>query len=133
MAFGDGSEYIKVSKLNSGMLQNFRMDFLWKDRHTHARQGNYPKWNEDLDAMWCELSGDAKKSDIDEFKTLDEAVSGELNQKRDKKGFEKPTLNDKSRIVKQKKVLMDKEIFLRRLQNKQGKGTAYNEEDDDFD
>ena len=41
--------------------------------------------------------------------------------------------NDLINMVKQKKALIKKEIFLRKLQNKQGKGTAYDEEDDDFD
>lgn len=132
-----------TSKLNSGMLINFRLNDLWKDAHRHSRAGFYTKWNDDLDRIWCELAGDVKptssKDDEDgdeekyEMLTMEYAKSTE-GSTTTLTGFATSNKNHKVSMVKQKQALIKKEIFLRRLQNKQGKGTAYYDEDeDDFD
>lgn len=121
----------KTSKINSGMLQVIRLDYLWRERHKHARRGDYLKWNEDLDSVWCELSGDAKSDDEKEYIKLDEAFAKTIkNPAIEKRGFSTLNKEEKISLIKQKKALINKEIFLRKLQNKQGKGTAYEEEDD---
>jgi hypothetical protein len=123
---------VKSSKLNSGMLQIFRLDFLWKERHTHARRGDYSKWNEDLDSIWCELAGDVQEGDSNEkkYNQLDLEYSKSLITTKQKKGFEKSSSEEVISRIRQKKALMKKELFLRRLQNTQGKGTAYNDDED---
>lgn len=127
---------IKTSKINSAMLINLRLNSLWKDVHTHARRGEYSLWNDDLDRIWCELAGDVKEEDKNEtdFNELNKKLSeaGGLFKSSDRKGFQKYTKEDYSKMSKQKILLMEKEIFLRRLQNKQGKGTAYDVGDDDY-
>lgn len=129
----ENSSLGKSSKINSGMLQVFRLDFLWKEANKYAIVGNYRKWNETLDRIWCELVGDVEKDDIEkEFNRLDSDY-GKSSKQPLTKGFKGFTKEDFENFSKQKKTLMEKEKFLRRLQNKQGKGTAYDEEDDDFE
>lgn len=47
-------------------------------------------------------------------------------------GFQQPTGIDMQKRNKQYKILMDKQLFLARLENEIGKGTSWEEEDDDF-
>jgi len=137
----------KVSKYNSGVAQLYRLDGLWKDVNNHSRSGLYLKWNEDLDRVWCELSRDLpeeeKKEDenkkIPTFKKAKEEFD-----KFDVKLKEQGSFQDSppagfieiSQEVKRKrnehyKILMEKELFLRRLENKLGKGTAWEDDDED--
>lgn len=132
-----------VSKINSGMLINLRLNELWKDAHRHSRQGQYAKWNDDLDRVWMELGGDEKEIDEKDEKYKDstdgkyekliEGYAKSAKGENKKSGFNKSDKIDKVSLISQKKALMKRELFLRRLQNKQGKGTAYrNEDEDDF-
>ena len=133
----DFYEMPKTSKINSGMLITLRLNDLWNDANRHKRNGEYLKWNGDLDSVWCELGGDVKPNGKEE-KELEEinfklAQIGSLinwNNISSFKGISKEALNKKA---KQYYMLMKKELFLRRLQNLQGKGTAYSEDDDDFE
>lgn len=106
----------KISKYNSAISQLMRLDYLWQDCHRHSREGKYLKWNADLDRVWCELAQDIKEKDKEEkdFNDLNKEVA---NAKDNNSMY---------------KILMKKEVFLRRLQNKQGKGTAYEESFDEY-
>lgn len=125
----------KLSLINSAAFINIRLNELWNDCHKHSRAGFYLKWNDDLDRVWCELVGDIKKDDEEEkdFKKLNEEVSGTA-PKQFKKGFEDIEDTIKIEIATHRQALINKEVFLRRLMHKQGKGTAYkNPTDDDMD
>lgn len=119
----------KVSKYNSGIAQIFRLDELWQDTHKHSRAGRLNNWNWTLDRVWCELAGDLKDNDdrINQFKTINESISS-LNNLKDK---EKLGDNQYNNMLYSK--LIEKEIFLRKLQNDLGKGSAYQEEADDWE
>jgi len=132
-----------TSKINSGMLINLRLNDLWKDAHRHARAGKYSQWNDDLDRVWCELGGDVvpltknqiKKGEVDAEKqyedlTMDYAKA--CSEIKAPTGFNKYDEDAKGAFGKQKQALIKKEIFLRRLQNKQGKGTAYHDSSEDY-
>ena len=108
----------KISKYNSGIAQIYRVDNLWKNSHHHRCCGELILWNWDLDSVWCELVGDLKEDDerIEKFAELDKEVG--LNLMKDKRLLYKS--------------LMNKEIFLRRLQNKLGKGTALMDANEDM-
>lgn len=131
----------KKSQFNSAIAQLYRLDDLWKDSHKHSRNIDYTKWNEDLDRVWLELSSDATKtktkgddedSDKEKMDTinlkLEKAVLYSLN----------PLLRAKNPFLfakimnHQKNLLMEKEEFLRSLLNKQGKGSAYQDEIEDY-
>ncbi len=125
-----------ISKYNSGALINLRLNELWLDAHKHKRQAKYSSWNGDLDAVWCELAGDVKEGSEkdDKFTELNLELSklSPIINWDGSGGFNKISPLQKLNRQKQYLQLIKKEVFLRRLQNVQGKGTAYGEEDDDW-
>ena len=129
----------KISKYNSGVAIQIRIDSLWKDANNHSRAGLFYKWNLDLDAIWRELARDIKEKDYqgkkekyDEFDT--KLVETGKFKDYGGEGFKKEENDDLQKRGKQYKILMEKELFLKRLENELGKGTAYDEGDDyDFD
>jgi hypothetical protein len=125
------------SKYNSGVAKMIRMDAIWKDVNRHKRSGEYSKWNEDLDTVWCELTADAKKKNVlkqksKEFNEKNQAIA-ELGSFNDTSNlsFRVPTNEDNLKRIKQYQKLMDKEIFLRILEEELGKGTAWEDDDED--
>jgi len=134
----------KVQRYSSGLNIVIRLDSLWKDTHLHSRAGQYAKWNSDLDRIWLELARDlnegTNETEKSEFQKRQEQLDrfenelGKLMPFDDsgEKGFTAPTAEMLSRRNKQYKVLMNKQLFLARLENELGKGTTYEDEDDDF-
>lgn len=129
----------KVSKFSGAVSALIRVDELWNDTHTHSRQGKYLNWNEDLDRIWLELAKDlsneiftSKKEIFDAFETQLKEKGGIYDKaKCDFEDIPQDTITKRSNIYK---ILMDKELFLRRLENELGKGTSWEDEDeDDFD
>ena len=125
------------SKYNSGVAKMIRMDAIWKDVNRHKRSGEFSKWNEDLDTVWCELTADAKKKNVlkqksKEFNEKNQAIA-ELGSFNDTSNlsFRVPTNEDNLKRIKQYQKLMDKEIFLRILEEELGKGTAWEDDDED--
>lgn len=105
----------KQSLFNSTISQLMRIDSLWKDAHRHSRSGMFKEWNSDLDRVFCELSEDATEDNFKEFWNFYDMII---------KSF-----NDKNEMYV---ILLKKEIYLRKMQNKQGKGTAYRESMEDY-
>ena len=125
-----------VSKINSAFLINLRIDAIIKDLNRHSRSGRYHEWNDDLDRLWLEIGSDTPEGSPEELEYekltnayLDVVVTGVLPIK---KGFSTVTTEQKNTMGRQKLALMKKEMFLRRLINKQGKGTAYQDNSDDY-
>lgn len=138
---------VKVSKYNSGVAIILRLDGLWKDTHKHSRAGFFYKWNQDLDRIWVELARDLDDSEYNDKRDGDNVVKEGYKTKFDSfdkrlsdlkvplkdtlsNDFENPSETDMEVRSKQYKILMEKELFLRRLENKVGKGTAWSEEED---
>ena len=134
--YDDETSSEATSKFNSGMLINLRLNNLWILTHNFARKGSYSDWSGVLDRIWCELAGDINDEEekgqksISDFNSIEEEISlvGVTNWGKVHQGFEEKTPEGKLLMTKQYRLLMKKEIFLRRLQNKQGKGTAYYDE-----
>ena len=126
----------KISDYNSALFINQRLHELWKDANRHKRVGAYAQWNGDLDALWCELAGDVEEGSDEEKKFLKFGLllksCNPLQNWNASSSFDSSTNNLLTKKTQQYKVLMDKEIFLRRLQNKQGKGTKYRDSSDDY-
>ena len=124
----------KISKINSAGLINITLEELWKDSYNALSSGNYPLWNKKLDCIWLILGGDIKEKseEENEYHRIDAVLyeTGSLNHK--KTGFEIIKNTEKSNMAIQYLILRRKALFLRRLQNKQGKGTAY-QNDTDYD
>jgi hypothetical protein len=130
------------SKFSSGINIIIRIDKLWQDTHKHSREGLFSAWNSDLDRIWLELARDLNPSDEEgsEFqkkkKTYNEFDTkiAELGGFNDviTKGFELPSKESITNRNKVYGILMEKQLFLARLENELGKGTTHDEEDDDF-
>lgn len=103
----------KTSKYNEAVSQLYRINALWQACHDHSRNGQLIKWNWDLDAMWRELSADSDEKDAEKFY----AFASQIKECR----------RSKEKLYS---TLMLKEVFLRKLQNKQGKGSSYAEDDE---
>lgn len=133
----------KLSMANSAYSQIYRFDETWKNAYRHRSNGNHHAWNLDLDNIWLELSGDLKEKFGDgkeEYKKIMDKilevnknilstyplVTGTLAS-----GFNVPSADSLKRVSKQYLFLMDKEQFLRELQNRLGKGTKWLDEDQD--
>ncbi len=137
-------EIVKLSKYNSAALINLRLNNIWINVNRYATSGRYFQWNNELDRVWCELGGDVEEikedkegkikepKEIKDFNKLDKDVSEKLKEIATKQGFSNPSTEDKVKITKTYHSLLKKEFFLRRLQNKQGKGTAYEQGWEDY-
>lgn len=132
----------KQSKYSTGVNINLRIDQLWKDTHTHSRLGNYYTWNLDLDCIWSELARDLKEKATDKIKAFETIEKEFLKFDEDliklggimdnsPSGFKKVTKEEKENRGKQYSILRKKQIFLARLENNLGKGTTYEDDDDD--
>lgn len=147
----------KVSKYSSGVNILKRVDFLWQQCHNFKRTGQYRKWNEELDSVWLELARDLKEEeyyDLDSEKSIiypnekkEVKIKGykskfdEFEEELKKlgkfadsgtTGFKKPDSNLMENRDKQYKILMAKQLFLARLENEVGKGTTWEDEEEDF-
>ena len=126
----------KTSRINAAGIINITLENLWRDCYSSMAKGDLVTWNRKLDAIWIILGGDCTKGGAEEiqYRQIDEALyrTGKLNHKQI--GFEKANENEHILAAQQYLLLKNKSIFLRRLQNLQGKGTAYETGDDyDFD
>jgi len=148
--YGEEPEF-KISDYNSAFFINQRLHNLWLDANNHKRSGAYEAWNADLDAVWCELAGDVPIIDEKNLKKAKEKgkeiedIEGDYKKIKLKLKECTPIINWNQRTTfdktpkkqiemktKQYQLLTEKEIFLRRLQNKQGKGTKYRDSLDDY-
>ena len=124
----------KLSKINAAGLINLTIENLWKDCYNAMAKGDLITWNRKLDALWLVLGGDVKEGTKEEtnFNKIDLQLhtTGSLNHK--KVGFQKISDEDSGKIAVQYLVLRNKSLFLRRLQNSQGKGTAYDDGSSDY-
>lgn len=126
---------IKVSKYNSGVAQLYRLDSLWKDTHKFSRTGKHYYWNLTLDRIWCELSRDLAVDEYETYQKKFEKLDTEIGVIKDSSdGFKNPTQEDMNKRSKQYRKLIEKDLFLRRLENHLGKGTAWADgSEDDFE
>lgn len=123
----------KISRINAAGLTNITLENLWRDVYSTIASGDLVRWNRKLDAIWMNLGGDCKESgDEGKFINKIDLKIYNLGALKNKiVGFSKETKNNPLNTTKQYLLLKEKTLFLRRLQNKQGKGTAYASEDDD--
>jgi len=124
----------QVSKINAAGLINITLENLFRDCYVAMSNYNYKLWMIKLDAIWTILGGDEERgSDADKYiNNLDLKIYklGDMSIPTNRTFNKKPASNSKE----QYQLLKLKTIYLRRLQNKQGKGTSYLRDDDyDFD
>ena len=132
-------DFGKLSNFNSAGLINSTLSNLKLDFFRHYRDGKYLSANADLDCIWTILGGEkdiiGSNAEVEYDRIELEIVkAGSLTNGLEIKGFGKVDDDQLKKYAIQKKVLIKKSLFLNRLQNKQGKGTAYPDEDEgDFD
>lgn len=127
-------ENSSISRINSAGIINITIENLWRDCYNAMSNGKLMLWNRKLDAIWTILGGEKDitkeiETKIIEFDTKIYEL-GSLDVKT--QGFQPVPQQDRENRVKQYLLLKDKSLFLRRLQNTQGKGTAYVDEDEDY-
>lgn len=139
----------RVSKYSSGLNIIMRLDELWKNCAKFKRKGQFYNWNNELDTIWLELVRDLDESEYydkknDKGVVIEEGHETKFN-KFDKelkkylpfmdsfKGFGNPSNDEIKNRENQYEILMKKQIFLARMENKVGKGTSWTEKEDDWD
>lgn len=124
----------KTSRINSAQLLNLTLDLLWKDAHNHSRKRQFSEWDSDLNMIWGELAGDVDPGKTDEktFFDLCEKIyeTGSLSNPPIT-GFKNSKSIDVKTRSKQYILLLRKHVWLKRLQNRLGKGTAYKDQFED--
>lgn len=126
----------KISRINAAGIINITIENLWRDVFNSMSRGDLVTWNRKLDSIWSILGGDVEEGEEDDKKmaslNLKIYETGSLSHK--KTGFKKLEENEAEKMALQYLLLNKKNLFLRRLQNSQGKGTAYQTDDrDDMD
>jgi len=137
----------RTSKFSSGLNIIMRLDILWKNCQEYKRKGQYANWNDELDTIWLELARDLSEKEYRDtkekngeetkgyksrFDIFDGNLKNQLPFNDALTGFKKPAQEIFKRRNEQYKILMDKQLFLARLENELKKGTTYEDEDDDF-
>jgi len=100
----------KKSKYNSAVNQLLRLGNLWSVAQSAATKGKMMAWNWTLDAIWRELAGDVKPGSDEE---------------KHYESFKVLIVKNKSNKGMLYSILEKKHLWLKRLENGQGKGTAY--------
>lgn len=138
MDFNNTEEVVEgqLSKINSAGLVNSTMNNLWVDFFRHYRDGKYLSANADLDCIWTILGGEKDMGGSDEETAyfnieLELSKLGKLQDNLEVKGFDKINTQQLNNLGLHKVALLKKSLFLRRLQNSQGKGSAYQSGDDE--
>lgn len=126
----------KISKYSSGVNILKRLDYLWRKTHIYIEAGRYMLWNSILDTIWLELARDIKKDDFEDretkFNKFETDLKTYMPYSDDKpSGFRDPSPDDIKKRDEVYILFKKKQLFLARLENELGKGTTYNDEDDD--
>lgn len=127
---------LKTSKINSAGLINLRMNKLWSLADTCSVNADIKKWYLILDTIWGNLAADSEPKDKGDYKRiLDGLITEEFFQTyKEKSGFHIPDDGEVSKHHLYYRMLRQFQIFLKEVENKQGKGSAYRDSfDDDFE
>ena len=132
MAWKDINQEVdeKTSKINAAGLINITLENLWRDCYSAMARGNYKLWMIRLDSIWTILGGDEKiGSNADKFINEIDLKIYELGKLNSVSPMTFEKITNKNSVT-QYQFLKRKSLYLRRLQNQQGKGTSYLSDDD---
>lgn len=126
----------KISDYNSADLLNMALHNEWDKARTAMQSGNYHRWKAILDSIWGELGGDTEKNDSDEkewIKLNSEYSKLGIFHTDEVKGFTNKISSQRlTAISLHYNKLLEIHIWLKRLQNRKGKGTKYRDDADDY-
>lgn len=129
MAYGYDSGYSSeerlISEFNEAKFQIYRLHNIWVECRYLREKGKLISWRWRLDTAMIELWNDAERLDgnsekkyyTTKLRNLNKEVAEKLKEKNLEKLYNK---------------LMEKEIFLREIQEKAGKGAKFRPADDDY-
>lgn len=128
------------SKINPAAIINITLENLWKEAYYHQARNRLWDWNRRLDSIWLILGGDEpeeqkdpnRKDWVKAFNELDLKLNNTGSLIHKEYGFNQMKESEVKTIAMQYQLLKEKSLFLRRLQNKQGKGTAYDTGEEDY-
>lgn len=122
------------SKINAAGLINLSLENLWVQVYRAQSNCNLAVCNRHLDSIWLILGGDLPANDnkVKQYKEIDKAIGKTGNLSHVHNSFGIVSQDELKIIAVQYRLIMEKALFLRRLQNKQGKGTAYEESIEDY-
>ena len=131
-SYGD-DKTVDTSKYNEGLLQIQRLHEIYLRCQTLSVKDELTGWNFELQGVWRELSRDANKLDIVhklKIQLFDKHILSCF-------GYIKGIAENEFSITDRKKLrhlLMEKEIYLREIQDMCGKGGSYKDESsEDFE
>jgi hypothetical protein len=112
-----------TSKFNDAVMQIMRLNACWQNCKHYRTSGNLNAWRWELDYAWSELTPDAirkKGNNINEneYFTLVKALNKLITMNKNNTGL-------------LYKYLDLKEKFLRKLQDEAGKGSKYEDNEED--
>lgn len=137
---GTDEEIYEKSKLNPAAIININLENLWKEAYSFQAKNELWKWNRKLDSIWLILGGDEPEKQLNDdkkdwvklFNDIEIKIGETGSLLHKSQGFEQMSEEEIKKMAHQYRLLMAKSLFLRRLQNKQGKGTAYDTGEDDY-
>lgn len=130
--FDESSSNQKVSKYNSAVAQLFRLDKLWQDAHRFSLIRDLIRWNLTLDKVWAELASAFKENGDEDNKFKTFSTQLDFSKIPEKKGFSSIEKDEARNMAYLYSVLLEKEIWLRRMQDACGKGMAYKDSEEDY-
>ena len=131
--FMESQESDRKSKYNAAISQLYRLDELWRECHKQKRNYNLFLWNIALDSIWSELSEDSKTEDENEFNRYNKIlIINGFFIRFQPVGFETIKNEEVEKQAINYQILLSKEVWLRKLQNKQGKGAVYEDSMDTY-
>jgi len=130
------AEINKVSKINSAALINLRLNKLWSICDLVSASGDLARWNAFMDSIWRNLAADANKEHLEEYEKIEDKLlsTNFFNLYHRRPGFNHVPVEETKMRPIHYRILQKKHIFLKEVENSQGKGTAYKDEfEDDFE
>lgn len=118
---------VDTSKYNEGLLQIQRLHNIWVRCQTLSVEDKLMAWHFELQGVWRELSRDAEKLKDQHTKAINifdkyiQSCFGYTKGIADKEF----TITDR---IKLRRLLTEKEIYLRKIQDLCGKGGSYKDD-----
>lgn len=104
-------------------MELVRIDKLFDQAHQRRAAGNLLGWNQQLDSLWAELASGLNEK-VPKHKILLDKIK-RLNDDIVRYRLHRGKLNQ---------ILLEKHITLKKIQDEQGKGTAFKDDsEDDFE
>ena len=124
MEYGE-ADYSEKSQFNEGMFQIQRLNDSWRRCRECSVKNELENWALELEAVWRELSTDAKKLNKNYFKVI-ELLDTHIGLCW---GTKENGEHSRIKPMMARRLLTKKEQILRQIQDESGKGAKYENPD----